>query len=496
MDNKKKYGQFFTDPIIARFMTRIAISNNDKSFLDPAVGPGVFVKFANELNGSLKIDTYEIDKKMVQVYNKNIDFNTNIMNEDFLYSELKKYDTIVCNPPYNKFQEIPDRKVLIKMFEEKFGLKMSGYTNYCMYFLIKCLNSLNKNGKCVFIIPYEFMNCGYGEVIKEYLLKTKMLKTLIKFNNDLKLFSDAMTTSCIMVFENNFQEKINFIEVFCMDELDMILNEKLDLLKSFTYNYEELLPKEKWSSYFKSQTSNYKNLITFKEVAQVKRGIATGNNKYFTLSKLDILKTGLSDNVCIPCISKSPDVNELIMTDGYFNKLVDANKKMFLFDGRNKMSEKDLLYINYGEDIGVNKSYLNSHRFPWYGIEDKHPAPIWISVFSRNKLKVVRNEIMIKNLTTFHGIYLNEKYKEYTNILFCYLQTPIAQNILRMNKREYGEGLDKFEPNDINNANILDLLAINSDDIKEIEKIYMECKNTNILDIELLNSIFLKYIEG
>lgn len=495
MDNKKKFGQFFTNPIIAEFMTKIAIYDDTINFLDPAAGPGVFVQFANKVNSDLKIDAYEIDHKMILNYNNEIKFKTNLINEDFLYSNTNVYDSIVCNPPYNKFQEIPDRVKLIKLFNDKYNIKLSGYTNYCIYFLIKCLNSLKNNGRCVFIIPYEFMNAGYGEKVKEYILKNKLLKTLIKFNNGLKLFDDAMTTSCILIFENCCHDKIKFIDVSDIEDLDYILTEDYDKITTLDYSYDNLNFKEKWSKYFETRNMKYNNLVDFKKIAQVKRGIATGNNNFFSLNKSDILKNSLSEEVCIPCVSKSPDITEIVMTKEYFDSLVQLNKKMFVFDGRNKKSEHDEAYIKYGETINVDKSYLNSHRTPWYGIEDKKPAPIWISVFSRNKLKVIRNEMMISNLTTFHGIYLKENYEKYTNVLFCYLQTPIAQKILKLNKREYGEGLDKFEPNDINNSLILDFSIISLEDITKINDVYSNLLETKNIDIDNLNNIFLKYIE-
>ena len=208
-----------------------------------------------------------------------------------------------------------------------------------------------------------------------------------------------------------------------------------------------------------------------------------------------IKKHKLSDEVCIPCITKSPDIKKIIMTQEYYDELVSQDKKMYVFDGRKAISINDKNYIMYGEEQKVNKSYLNSHRVPWYGIEDKAAAPIWISVFSRDRLKIIRNEIMIKNLTTFHGIYPNDNNEENINIFFCYLQTPIAQKILRLNKREYGEGLDKFEPNDLNNAMILDINKIKDEDRKKVLDIYLACKANNILDVEGLNTIFSQYID-
>ena len=495
MNDKKKLGQFFTDPYIAEFMVKLALDKNTKSFLDPAVGPGIFIEKAHDINKNLEFETYEVDKKMILKYEKNIQFNTKLNNTDYLYSDTKKFDAIVCNPPYNKFQEIDDRVELIKLFEKKYGIKLSGYSNYCIYFLIKSLQELNDKGKCVYIIPYEFMNTGYGEIVKKYILETKLLNRIIKFDSQMKLFSDAMTTSCILLFEKKPQEKINFIDIKSMSDFEDICNNKYDNINNIIYDYSDLKYKEKWSKYFKKNNNEYKNLVKFSEYAKVKRGIATGNNNFFNINKSMIKKHKLSDEVCIPCITKSPDIKKIIMTQEYYDELVSQDKKMYVFDGRKAISINDKNYIMYGEEQKVNKSYLNSHRVPWYGIEDKAAAPIWISVFSRDRLKIIRNEIMIKNLTTFHGIYPNDNNEENINIFFCYLQTPIAQKILRLNKREYGEGLDKFEPNDLNNAMILDINKIKDEDRKKVLDIYLACKANNILDVEGLNTIFSQYID-
>lgn len=493
-NRKKELGQFFTDPNIAKFMAKMAISDNTKNLLDPAVGPGIFVEKAHELSKKLNIECFEVDNKMIDEYKKNINFDTSIKNEDYLYSTTELFDAIICNPPYNKFQKIKDRKELIKLFEKKYGIKLSGYTNYCMYFLIKSLNEIKTNGKCIYIIPYEFMNAGYGEVIKEYLLRDKKLTKIIRFDSQIKLFDDAMTTSCILCFENKNNDYIDFINVDSLEDFDYICNNNYETVEIKRYSYSDLDAKEKWLKYFNVEKENYKNLIQFKDYSKVKRGIATGSNNFFNLNVEMINKYKLSKEVCIPCVTKSPDIKKMIITNSYFDELVSQGKKMYIFDGRNKKSKFDDEYIQYGESMNVDKSYLNSHRVPWYGIEDKDSAPIWISVFSRDKLKIIRNELMIKNLTTFHGIYPNFKDEESINIFYCYLITPIAQKILRMNKREYGEGLDKFEPNDLNNAKILDFSVIEKKDKIEILKIYEILKNTDVVPIERLEEIFLKYL--
>ena len=91
-----------------------------------------------------------------------------------------------------------------------------------------------------------------------------------------------------------------------------------------------------------------------------------------------------------------------------------------------------------------------------------------VSVFNRNGLRFIRNEANISNLTTFHCIYLNLFSEPKVDLLFAYLLTDISKEIFNDNRREYGNGLHKFEPNDINKALMVDLDKIGKKDEEEI----------------------------
>lgn len=121
-----------------------------------------------------------------------------------------------------------------------------------------------------------------------------------------------------------------------------------------------------------------------------------------------------------------------------------------------------------------------------------------MSVFNRDSLKVIRNTTQAKNLTTFHGVYLNERFDDerYINILYCYLLTPTCHRLLRINKREYGGGLDKFEPNDLNNALIIDISSISNEDSIKILTLYDQLKkeSNKMGIIGDLDAIFESYL--
>jgi adenine-specific DNA-methyltransferase len=104
----------------------------------------------------------------------------------------------------------------------------------------------------------------------------------------------------------------------------------------------------------------------------------------------------------------------------------------------------------------------------------------------------VRNEANIYNLTTFHGVYPKDGVD--TDVLFAYLITDVAKKIFLDNSRQYGNGLIKFEPNDLNKGKVVDLTQLTLDEIAYVKEIYnrikySHCEQTGII---LLNNFFEK----
>jgi hypothetical protein len=83
----------------------------------------------------------------------------------------------------------------------------------------------------------------------------------------------------------------------------------------------------------------------------------------------------------------------------------------------------------------------------------------------------------------------------YVDSLFLYFQSRAARKILSLNMRKYGDGLDKFEPNDLNDA-----MAPSPDwfdyRFKPMEKLAMEyCERHNRLPSEA-EKVFDELVSG
>ena len=490
LEHRKKFAQFFTPFQLASLMTDWLLGNqNINTVLEPAFGLGVFYRALLSKKSELSIKGFDIDETIFAEAKEIFHGipKVDIHLEDYMFNDWNnKYDGIICNPPYFKFHDY-DNKTILNEIENHLKIKLNGFTNIYALFLLKSIYQLNTNGRLAYIIPSEFLNSDYGKLVKSALIKNKILRHIIVFDFEENVFDDALTTACILLCSNdkNYQ-KVKFSTIKKIDELETIqvyiANYSVKSDDNSTYTYNELDPEIKWRKYYQAQNGiKYKNLIPFSSVAKVVRGIATGANEYFIFSKSKASQYGIDEKYLLPCICKAIDVKDNFFTKDKFNSLVNADRQSFLLNAISAKDEKVLKYIEIGEKTGIDKKYLTACRTPWYSLENRPPSPIWVSVFNRSGLKFVRNEANISNLTTFHCVYpVQTSLFDNVNIdiLFAYLLTDVAREIFEDNRREYGNGLQKFEPNDLNKAMMLDLTLLDKKTENEIIRLYKKYRET------------------
>ena len=488
-----QFSQFFTNQKIADFMASW-VSKSAKKILDPSVGNSAFFKAIRKFNKKCKMKGFELDSKILQYFgNPTL---SEIEQKDYLTSDWdEKYDGIICNPPYNKFQSIKNRHEILQIINENTGIKYSGYTNQYILFLAKSIHQMSSHGRLAYIIPSEFLNSAYGFEIKQLFIQHKLLHAVVNFQKNEKIFFNAVTTCCIIFLDREEKDHVDFYSIEDIDELTSIdIDSPSTKVKQISY--DKLDAKDKWRTYLNNEEKrNYKNLTNFSYFCTVSRGIATGDNEFFCFSPSKAKTNRIPQKCFSKCICRSADIISNVFTEKEFQKLMDSDKNVLLLDidERNKELVKD--YIAKGIRKGVNQKYLTKTRKVWYSMEQKNVAPIWITTANRGGLKVVRNTSTAKTLTTFHSIFVNELFYKYIDIIFCYLLTPIAQEILRNNRKELGNGLEKFQPGDLNSAKVVDFLQISKQDLEKIKKISKNTTgNIDIQSINELDKIFRSYV--
>ena len=491
-DYRKAKGQFFTPPSVAQLMVNWVLNRGAQSLLDPSVGTGIFIRVAliqEEKGKSLTtVIGYETDQTMAEIARmsvKALGFEPpNIRQIDFVTAQFDdKFDAIVANPPYIRHHQMPYTDDVFAWFDQKCGFKLSRLTNIYGLFLLKIHLSLSARGRAAVLIPSEFLNADFGVPIKKFLLDSNYLDSILIFDNNQLVFSDILTTACVVMLDaNRVKDKpvriVHIPDISVIGELSDSLLLDTPIVEPRNWqeiflNREALAPELKWTSLGRSNSHRSPKLVSLGEIAVVMRGIATGANSFFTLSAEEVKKYGLEEIYLRPCITKAsyaphPDFNQ-----NDFNELSSSGKKVYLlyYEG-GPISSALRSYIELGERFGFHKRYLTEHREPWFSTERREVAPIWVTVFGRQGLRFVLNQAGIWNLTAFHCIY--PRFREETKLraLMAYLISDECIERTKEELRVYGDGLLKMEPRDVARLPVLNIPELPSNAIEQLAYLF------------------------
>ena len=479
--HRKALGQFFTPPTVASFMVRWILESGVDGVHDPSFGMGAFLDAMPEVTqGSFTAS--EVDPKILGYWYDNAPCNNSrvlVREEDYLLSWGREFGNIVCNPPYMRFQKFLNRKIVFQEFEDHLNLRLPGYTNTASTFLLKSLFELQKCGRLAYIMPLEFLNTGYGKLVKERLIADSHLTAIISLESEREVFPDATTTAGIILYDSGRRySHTRFFKANSLESLDSILAST----PTAEVPHDQITPEDNWLLYFDDSPTifNRAKTVPLSHYGRFSRGIATGANIFFSLRPSKVRELGLKASEVAPIITRSAQVNTPIFTDADYDELVNRDEPVLLFDVNEQGSEAAKAYIHYGELEEFDQRFLTRNRTPWYKTENRKPSPLLIGVFSRGGYKVVRNKASVLNLTCFHGFQPNVLGSRYLDLLFLYLCSATGREIASLSMRRYGDGLDKFEPNDLNKSLVPSQLIFDEISLKDIEAalIHLEERGT------------------
>lgn len=477
-EERNLLGQFATPNDLANhilsYAKKLLPKNSSISFLDPAIGTG---SFYSALLDNFKGDQikravgYEIDNhygKPSQKLWKETNLEYNILDftaQQIPSQEDHKFNLLICNPPYVRYQHLRDQKERLRNLAGKYSnMKLSGLSGLYCYFLGISNAWMQKDGLAGWIIPSEFMDVNYGDEVKKYLLSEVTLLHIHRFDPNELQFNDALVSTSIVWFKNLKPTK----------EHEVLFTYGGTLLKptiKSKIKLENLKNEGKWSRIIlrkktKLKESKQPDQITLGDFFTVKRGIATGNNKFFILSEEQILKLHLPFSEFTPILPNPRYLKETIIeSDDAGNPQID--KKLFVLDSKLEIDEIErlyphlYLYLNEGIDEGVLNSYLVKTRKVWYKQEDRKPGLFYFTYIGRinDKRKNPFRFILNKSNAIASNSYLFLYPKEHiSNILYSnpdYLNMvknffdEIDISKLLEEGRVYGGGMYKLEPKEL-----------------------------------------------
>lgn len=248
--DKKIFGQFYTPHIILdKMLCDISIQSyysKNLKILDPACGVGAFLlklidKSVNELKEykkvkkflnsciygndintnsvlmtrlclALQLKKYYPEKDVVKDF-KNLFQNIKNVNTLF-YTESKKFDLIIGNPPYFKSK-------ISKNINERYGVIIDGQPNVYALFLYWAVNTVEKDGQVIFVVPQSMMNGRYFKKLRTFLSNYSLVMIdLINSKTRKKIFLDAEQAVMILNIKKTTDKADTIVKYSNFDKYD------------------------------------------------------------------------------------------------------------------------------------------------------------------------------------------------------------------------------------------------------------------------------------
>jgi adenine-specific DNA-methyltransferase len=306
---RNQLGQFATPTSLARDILNHAVSllprRQKIRFLDPAIGTGSFYSALRSVCSNGRVEAamgFELD----QHYGTPAEKLWRGSGLDIHIADFTKqcprpeFNLLICNPPYVRHHHLGNKeKLRLQGRSEKFtGHRLGGLAGLYCHFLAQSHAWMSDNAIAVWLIPSEFMDVNYGRAVKQYLLEEVTLLQVHRFDPNDVQFADALVSSAVVCVKKalpsaNHSVRFTFGGSLAAPRID----------KPVAAN--KLAQEAKWTRFPRSDARLNSDAPVVGDLFKIRRGLATGHNRFFILPESEIEARRL-DKQCFRPILPSP----------------------------------------------------------------------------------------------------------------------------------------------------------------------------------------------
>ncbi|MBQ9185515.1 MAG: Eco57I restriction-modification methylase domain-containing protein [Bacteroidales bacterium] len=295
-----QHGDVFTSPEVVSYMLDLVGYTADKDLskvkiLEPSCGEGEFVlEIVRRLRDSSRrygfdfgkalldnVFAYDIDEKKIETCKArlaqddiHVSLDANIRQGDFLTQQIPAVDVVVGNPPYIRYEQIPqDQLSNYKQLFHTFHYRADLY----ILFFEKTLRSLRPGGRHCFICSNRWLKNEYGKKLRAWIAESFCLQTILSLEKAPDAFQEEVLAFPAITLISNASPaaSFTFAEVTSIQQLENVRGKKLPSPQS-----------SDWSGVFNSIGSD-DTLLTIEEMGfMVGIGVATGADSIFIAKDL------------------------------------------------------------------------------------------------------------------------------------------------------------------------------------------------------------------
>jgi hypothetical protein len=422
---RKTRGAFFTPPEICAYIAEWAIRSGDDLVLEPSCGEAAFLlEAANHLRkrgprdlflrGQLHgVEIHKASADAASAVLSHCGYEASIRTGNFFDEVPKAYfNAVIGNPPYVRYQQhtgCARAKSLEAALAE--GVRLTGLASSWAAFVVHAARFLSPTGRLGLVLPAELLSVNYAAPVRRFLLQRFARVRLVMFEN--LVFPGVLEEVVLLLAEGGGGAKC--FEVYQARDVAGLAAIQAD---AWTKHHPEdggkwthaLLDPSIFELYQRICGGGFETLSCW---GQTYLGAVTGNNDYFSLSRDEATKFGLTLSE-LGRISPpgSRHLRGHRFTDAAWEAMAASGAKCLLFYPRCAPSAAAQRYISSGENAGVHKAYKCTVRSPWWRVPLVDVPDLFLTYMNYDRPRLVANHAGAHILNSLHGVSLKHGRKK------------------------------------------------------------------------------------
>ncbi|MBB3606393.1 hypothetical protein FHT40_006084 [Mycolicibacterium sp. BK556] len=371
----------------------------------------------------------------------------------FLHSEFGKYDAVVGNPPYIRYQDfVGESRSRAREAALRAGVPLTNLASSWAAFTVHAALHLKTGGRLALVLPAELLTVNYASPVRQFLLEHFSEVRLVIF--DQRIFPGVLEEVVLLLADDYRPDGDVFTDHMTLWPLrDAAGLTNLAAWRRWTPPHKTakwtggLLSADGSSAYDAALRSD--TFVPLERWGDTTLGMVTGDNRFFTLSPNKVAELGLGESDVIPLSPPgSRHLRRLTLTKKEWIDLGNNDgQATYLFRPSGEPSKAAWRYIKSGETLDVHRAYKCRVRSPWWRVPYLRPADLFLTYMNADTPRIASNGARTHHLNSVHGIYLRDNLRAVGMSLL-----PIASlnsvTLLGAETvgRAYGGGMLKIEP--------------------------------------------------